>query len=113
MKRQLKESKELPTALFISNDSMAIGAMRALQEDGMIVPKDMSIIGFNDSSVAKYVSPSLSTIKIHTEWMGELAVKLLQQLLSTQPPVASKMTIATELIQRESTVSNNVCEQRK
>ena len=54
--------------------------MRALQEAAIRVPEDISIIGFNDISVAKYVSPTLTTVKVHTEWMGELAVETMKEL---------------------------------
>lgn len=103
MKSALEQGKSLPRALFVSNDAMAIGAMKALTEKGIRIPEEVSIVGFNDSSVARYVSPSLSTIKIYTEWMGELAVQLQQQLVAVPPPVATKVTVATELIEREST----------
>lgn len=55
--------------------------MRALQEAAIRVPEDISIIGFNDISVAKYVSPTLTTVKVHTEWMGELAVETMKRVM--------------------------------
>lgn len=103
MKAVLEQGQRLPRGLFVSNDAMAIGAMRALSEKGMKIPEDVALIGFNDSSVARYVSPSLSTIKIYTEWMGELAVQFQQQVMAMPYPVATKMTVATELVEREST----------
>ncbi|WP_291291214.1 LacI family DNA-binding transcriptional regulator [Enterococcus sp.] len=103
MKRYLQENTDLPTALFASSDALAIGALRALQEKKIRVPEDLSLIGFNDVSVAKYVFPTLSTIKVHTEWMGELAVTTLLEIIKNPAPVPRKVTIATELIQRQST----------
>ncbi|MBE6173025.1 MAG: LacI family transcriptional regulator, partial [Enterococcus faecium] len=82
---------------------LAIGALKAIKEAGLAIPQDISVIGFNDISVAKYVSPPLSTVKVYTEWMGELAVETLTQLIHSTAPVARKITIATELILREST----------
>ncbi len=70
MKEYLQQNKELPSALFASSDALAIGAMRALQEKNIKIPEEIAIIGFNDVSVAKYVFPTLSTIKVHTEWLG-------------------------------------------
>lgn len=99
----LKTNQPLPNALFVSNDAMAIGAMRALAEAGVSVPADISVIGFNDSSVAKYISPALTTVKVYTEWMGELAVQTINELIQQDAPVPRKITIASELIQREST----------
>lgn len=99
----LSQEKELPDALFAANDALAIGALKAIKEAGLMIPQDISVIGFNDISVAKYVSPPLSSVKVYTEWMGELAVETLLQLIHTTAPVARKITIATELVLREST----------
>ncbi|WP_223132609.1 LacI family DNA-binding transcriptional regulator [Enterococcus gallinarum] len=103
MKQFLQDALPLPTALFASSDALAIGALRALQEEKIRVPEDISLIGFNDVSVAKYVFPTLSTIKVHTEWMGELAVTTLLEIIKNPAPVPRKVTIATELIKRQST----------
>ncbi|MEI5993252.1 LacI family DNA-binding transcriptional regulator [Candidatus Enterococcus mansonii] len=104
MKNFLTEhSTDVPSAFFASSDALAIGALKAIQEVGYQVPEDISIIGFNDISVAKYVSPALTTVKIHTEWMGGVAVETLVSLIDEQAPVARKITIATELIERAST----------
>lgn len=103
MAEYLKAHKDYPTALFAASDALAIGAMQAITEHGLSVPADISIIGFNDISVAKYVSPSLSTVRVNTEWLGELAVNTLIDLIKEETPVPRKITIATELIIREST----------
>jgi len=66
----------VPAAFFIQSDSMAIGAYKAINEAGLQIPSDISIIAFNDISIAKYMSPTLSTIKIFTKFMGETAVDL-------------------------------------
>ncbi|MBO0440833.1 LacI family DNA-binding transcriptional regulator [Candidatus Enterococcus ikei] len=94
---------DYPSALFASSDALAVGALKAIQEAGYKVPEDISVIGFNDISVAKYVSPPLTTIKVHTEWMGELAVETIFSVIQDHAPVARKITIATELIERAST----------
>ncbi|EOL42833.1 LacI family DNA-binding transcriptional regulator [Enterococcus caccae] len=104
MKQFLKEHpKEFPSAFFASSDALAVGVLKAIQEVGLKVPEDISVIGFNDISVAKYVSPPLTTIKIHTEWLGELAIETILALIYEQAPIARKITIATELIERAST----------
>lgn len=99
----LAEHSEYPTALFASSDALAIGAMQAIQSAGLRIPEDIAVIGFNDISVAKYVSPALSTIKVETEWMGELAVSTVLELAQEVVPVPRKIMIGTKLIQREST----------
>ncbi|MGG5316666.1 substrate-binding domain-containing protein [Enterococcus sp. AZ072] len=99
----LQQHSKLPTALFASSDALAIGAMQAIQETGMSIPENISIIGFNDVSVAKYVSPKLSTIKVETEWMGELAVSTVLELAKECAPVSRKIMLGTKLVLREST----------
>lgn len=96
-------SSDLPTALFASSDALAIGGMQAIQAAGLRIPEDIAVIGFNDVSVAKYVSPALSTVKVETEWMGELAVTTLLELAKEYSPVPRKIMLGTELIQRAST----------
>ncbi len=98
-----RQPQTFPTAFFASSDALAVGALKAIQEVGLKVPEDISVIGFNDISVAKYVSPPLTTIKIHTEWMGELAIETILSIIYEQAPIARKITIATELIERAST----------
>ena len=94
--------EELPTAFFVANDALAIGSLRVLQEKGFSIPNDVCIIGFNDASVAKYVFPTLSTVRVETELMGETAFELLLDRISTERTVAKKITLSTDLIIRES-----------
>lgn len=103
MKTYLESHKDYPTAFFASSDALAIGAMRAIQGHGLRIPEDISVIGFNDVSVAKYVTPALTTVKVYTEWMGELAVSTILELIQEKAPVPRKITVGTELILREST----------
>lgn len=99
---QLKEN--LPTAFFVANDALAIGSLRTLQGNGLSVPSDVCIMGFNDASVAKYVFPALSTVRVETELMGETAFELLLDRMATERTVAKKVTLSTDLIIRESTI---------
>lgn len=103
VKKYLDEHSKSFDALFAANDTLAIGALRAISEKGQRVPEDIALIGFNDISVAKYVSPSLSTIKVYTEWMGELAVETMLQMINEKAPVSRKIIVETELILRGST----------
>ncbi|WP_077328406.1 LacI family DNA-binding transcriptional regulator [Virgibacillus siamensis] len=93
---------DLPAAFFCANDSIAVGAMRALNDHDINIPERVRIIGFNDSSVAKYVSPALSTVKVYTEMMGESAVTLLEERILQQRIIAKKVILATQLVERES-----------
>ena len=106
MQQFLESHSSYPTAFFASSDALAIGAMRAIQAQGLKIPEDISVIGFNDVSVAKYVTPALSSVKVYTEWMGELAVSTMLELIQEKAPVARKITVGTELVLRDSTRSN-------
>lgn len=86
----------LPTAFFLGNDSIAIGALRALHEEKISVPDQVNIIGVNDISISKYIYPPLSTVKIFTELMGETAVDLLIERLSGRR-ISKKTIISTKL----------------
>jgi LacI family transcriptional regulator len=95
-------SKDRPTAFFIASDSMAIGALRAIHQHGVRVPEDISIIGFNDIEMAQYIHPPLSTVKVHTEFMGETAVDLLLERIQSERTLAKKIITPCELVIRES-----------
>jgi len=102
MKQAIQEHGDnLPTAFFAGNDSIAVGALRALLEDGISVPERVNIIGVNDISISKYVFPSLSTVKVYTELMGETAVDTLLERIEGRKN-AKKIFIATKLILRNS-----------
>lgn len=101
MKEALAKEK-VPAAFFIQSDSMAIGAYKAIIESGLRIPKDISIIAFNDISIAKYMSPSLSTIKIFTKFMGESAVDLFLERIKNGREIYKKVVIPTKLKIRES-----------
>lgn len=95
--------KELPTLFFCANDAIAIGAMRSLQDAEIDVPKRVSIIGFNDSNVARYVYPTLSTIRVDTEALGKNGISLLLERIKQDQTMTRKVSIATEFIARQST----------
>lgn len=96
---------KLPPAFFISSDALAIGALRALQEHGIQVPQDVSIISFNDTSIAKYIYPSLSTVTVFTEEMGKQALHILDQsLASEEESIPYMVKLSTKLTIRESSI---------
>lgn len=94
---------DLPTVFFVTNDALAIGCLRILQENGFSIPKDVCIIGFNDASVAKYIFPTLSSVRVDTELMGETAFDLLLDRIENERTTALKVSLTTDLIIREST----------
>ncbi len=104
MKKAINQG-DLPEAFFIASDAMAIGAMRALQEKGYSIPKDVAIVSFNDIEMAKFASTPLTTVKVPTEEMGRVGVKLmLDRLKGRKLPL--KVTVPTELVIRNSCGAN-------
>ncbi len=70
-----------PTAVFAANDMMAIGAMRALREAGVNIPRDMALVGVDDIPAAGLVSPSLTTIDHFSHEQGRTAARMLFERL--------------------------------
>lgn len=92
-----------PTAFIAANDAIAIGCLKALYEKDIKVPEEISIIGFNDISPAKYISPSLTTVKVYTEEMGSSGIGLLQERIEENRDVQKTVIMSTKHIEREST----------
>lgn len=82
--RQLLEADPRPTAVFVSNDYMAMGAIRALQEDGYDVPGDISLVGFDDLPSAQHFTPPLSTVDARMVDLGTEAIDMLLELADEQ-----------------------------
>lgn len=92
------------TAVFSSNDEMAAGLYLALQERGIRVPQDVSVVGFDDVPLAAYLWPPLTTVRQDFSAIGhELVASLLTQMAGTMLPPDSTTLIPTELIVRRST----------
>lgn len=103
MKQAINTLDKLPEAFFVTNDPMSSGALQALQEANISVPAQVQIFSFNDTSVAKYVNPELSSVSVETEEMGRSAVDILNDLLNNDKHVAFKLELATKLVIRDST----------
>lgn len=91
----------LPEAFFIASDSMAIGALRAIQEANLKVPEDIAIVSFNDVQMAKFASVPLTSVKVYTEQMGRVGVKMLLDRINGRE-IPLKVTLPTKLVIRDS-----------
>jgi len=96
-----------PTAMFIADDPIAIGAIKAFQEAGLSIPEDMAIVGFGNNPMGEYLSPSLSTIDVYQRKLGTSGALRLLHLIekrSRGEPVDEyyRLMFATTLIVRES-----------
>lgn len=104
--KEMKEAGHLPTALFVANDSMAVGCYKAAYELGLSIPGDISIIGFNDIPTAKYMIPPLTTVRLYMEFMGEYAVRMLEERILNGREISVKVTVPTKLYIRDSVKIN-------
>jgi LacI family transcriptional regulator, galactose operon repressor len=101
--RQLLARKKPFTALFAYNDISAIGAMRALQEHGLRVPQDVSVVGFDDIPSAAFNTPTLSTVRQPLARMGQVAAQTLLERIAGKNDGPSEIAIEPDLVVREST----------
>lgn len=92
-----------PTSIFAASDSLAIGALRALQEAGISLPDRVSLISFNDTSLTKQVYPPLSSITVYTEEMGRAGMDILNKEVLHGRKIPSLTMLGTRLTLREST----------
>jgi LacI family transcriptional regulator len=94
--------KARPSALFASNDYMAVGALGALHDAGVRVPEDLAIAGFDDIPLAHYINPALTTVRVDIPALGRRAVQLLLDPRPAHDPGAVHETLPTTLVVRSS-----------
>jgi LacI family transcriptional regulator, repressor for deo operon, udp, cdd, tsx, nupC, and nupG len=91
------------TAVFCSNDEMAMGALRAVKHRGLKVPDDISVVGFDDIRFARYTDPGLTTVAQPKEELGQEAMTLLLDILRGVSLPGRKRILPTQLVVRGST----------
>jgi LacI family transcriptional regulator len=94
--------KNPPTAVFASNDVMAMGVIDAARERGLRVPEDLSVVGFDDIHQASEVHPALTTIRQPLEKMGRVATQMLLEMLRNPGGRIDRIELPTELVIRDS-----------
>jgi len=104
-KKLLSRNHKRFTALFAYNDSSAIGAIRAIQELGLRVPEDISVVGFDDIDSAAYINPTLTTVRQPLQKMGEIAAQTLLNRIEKREPYIAEITVEPEFVVRSSTGS--------
>ena len=98
----LLDLEDRPTAIFAANDDMAAGVIRAACERGLVVPRDISVCGFDDTPIARHIYPALTTVRQPTSDMGRLAT--MQLLARIRAADAGGMVhVEHEVLFREST----------
>lgn len=97
---------ERPTGVTCYNDLTALGLMKALRELDIAVPDEVSVVGFDDLDILKYLPISLTTIRVPKHEMGRRAMKtLLQRIKSAQSQTSEQVSLEAELVNRASTAS--------
>lgn len=101
--KALLDLPQPPTAIFIANNAMTIGCLKALAEAKVKIPDEISVIGFDDSEWAEFFSPPLTVVRQPTYTMGTLAGEILfQRILGTAPQEKQEIVLRPELVVRES-----------
>jgi DNA-binding LacI/PurR family transcriptional regulator len=90
------------TAIFAFNDEMAVGAIRYLKEQGIKVPEDISVVGFDGIELGKYINPALTTIKQSGYHLGLKSIEILTKIINKDKIEDNKVFIPHELVVRES-----------
>lgn len=99
----LFSQSRLPTAVFCASDEIAIGAIRAAQEQGLQVPRDISIVGFDDIQMAGFSNPPLTTVRQPTVEFGRRATQMMLQILAGKKLPENRIVLPHELVVRDST----------
>jgi LacI family transcriptional regulator len=100
-------SHELPDAVFCANDQMAIGFLKAMNENKLRAPDDIAIVGFDDIQIARYLQPPLSTVGVSRFEWGSIAANQLIDCLENEKPF-QPYRIPTRLILRESSMKHPI-----
>lgn len=100
--KELLQLPPRPEAVFVGNDRMAYGAMRAIKEEGLRIPDDIALVGADDTELAQLVRPSLTTVRLPMHQMGALAARKLFGHIEGVPDQAMGDVVPVELVVRES-----------
>ncbi|GMM88922.1 substrate-binding domain-containing protein [Vibrio fortis] len=101
----LKSRGRLPSALFVCNDMMAMGVIHAAAQDGLRVPQDLSLIGYDDIHLSKYMTPALTTIHQPKHRLGKAAVDTLLSRLESPEVYPQVVELEPTLIERNSVLT--------
>jgi DNA-binding LacI/PurR family transcriptional regulator len=91
-----------PTAVFPTGDLLTLGALQAIEEEGLTIPTELSVIAFDDLEFAAFLKCPLTAVRQPREMMGEMAVRLLVEQLEERNVIGRQMMLKPELIIRES-----------
>jgi LacI family transcriptional regulator len=99
----LLDLEEPPTAIFTGNDEIALGVIEAARARGLRIPEDLSVVGFDDTDIARMASPPLTTVRQPLREMGGAALRTALRLVNGDKVESHHIELATELVVRAST----------
>src|SRR4029453_6239783 len=99
----LLDLPEPPTAVFAGSDEAALGVIEAARVRGLRIPEDLSIVGFDDTPVARFASPPLPTVRQPLREIGAVALRAALRLAAGERVDSHHVELATELVVRHST----------
>lgn len=102
MMKELLQEETLPTAVFAASDHIAIGAIKAIHEGGLKIPKDISVIGFDDVDICDFITPALTTMHAPAYEMGQYGVNFLFAASNMINATPIKVKMPCRLVKRES-----------
>jgi DNA-binding LacI/PurR family transcriptional regulator len=95
--------KPRPTAVVAVNDLSAVGLIKGFTQAGLRVPDDISVTGFDKTHLADYITPSITTVDVHRDWLGRMAADALHELSTADEPQGKEYLIPAELVVKAST----------
>ena len=111
--RALLRLPDRPTAIFAGNDLQALGVYQAAREARLHIPEDLSVVGFDDLPVARWVGPPLTTIRQPLVQMAVAAAELVLRMADGETPAQPRIELATDLVVRESTAPSEGAAHRR
>lgn len=101
--KEMMAQKDRPSAVFIGNDSMAVGCYKAAHELELTIPDEVSVISFNDLAFSEFLIPSLTTIHLPIDMLVKIAIHVLNETLKKNLELPIKITLPPQLVVRQST----------
>ncbi len=99
---ELLSHKQLPTAVFVASDTVALGALQAIRQHSLSVPNNIALVGFDDIPLAGFLDPPLTTVRLPAFSLGKGAAELLIRILNNLDGYSFEVLLETELVVRAS-----------
>lgn len=104
----LLRQKNRPTAVFAFNDVLAAGVIKAASRLGLQIPKELAVVGFDDSNICTMLEPELSSVRVDCRKMGEICMEWMSELLNGSAEVPRRIVVPVELHERASSCEAHI-----